>query len=102
VGNLPALLKGFLDRVMTPHFAFITCEGGTGDQGLLGGRSAQLITTMDTPPLIHRLVYRQPGPRALPGQPARALAQSKERQQCDDDDDGADDVDDVVHEMPLP
>ncbi|MDP3586203.1 MAG: NAD(P)H-dependent oxidoreductase [Thiobacillus sp.] len=64
-GTLPALLKGFLDRVLTPHFAFITCEGGTGYQGLLGGRSAQLITTMDTPPLIHRLVYRQPGRNAM-------------------------------------
>lgn len=64
-GTLPALLKGFLDRVLTPHFAFNTCEGGTGYQGLLGGRSAQLITTMDTPPLIHRLVYRQPGRNAM-------------------------------------
>jgi putative NADPH-quinone reductase/1,4-dihydroxy-2-naphthoate octaprenyltransferase len=64
-GTLPALLKGFLDRVLTPDFAFITCEGGTGYQGLLGGRSAQLITTMDTPPLIHRLVYRQPGRNAM-------------------------------------
>jgi 1,4-dihydroxy-2-naphthoate polyprenyltransferase len=64
-GTLPALLKGFLDRVFTPGFAFRTCEGGTGYQGLLGGRSAQLITTMDTPPLIHRLVYRQPGRNAM-------------------------------------
>lgn len=64
-GTLPALLKGFLDRVFTPGFAFRTCDGGTGYQGLLGGRSAQLITTMDTPPLIHRLVYRQPGRNAM-------------------------------------
>lgn len=64
-GTMPALLKGFLDRVLTPGFAFKTCEGGTGYQGLLGGRSAQLITTMDTPPLIHRLVYRQPGRNAM-------------------------------------
>jgi 1,4-dihydroxy-2-naphthoate octaprenyltransferase len=64
-GTMPALLKGFLDRVLTPGFAFNTCEGGTGYQGLLGGRSAQLITTMDTPPLIHRLVYRQPGRNAM-------------------------------------
>jgi 1,4-dihydroxy-2-naphthoate polyprenyltransferase len=64
-GTMPALLKGFLDRVFTPGFAFRTCEGGTGYQGLLGGRSAQLITTMDTPPLIHRLVYRQPGRQAM-------------------------------------
>ena len=64
-GTMPALLKGFLDRVLTPEFAFRTCEGGTGYQGLLGGRSAQLITTMDTPPLIHRLIYRQPGRNAM-------------------------------------
>ena len=64
-GTMPARLKGFLDRVLTPGFSFETCEGGTGYRGLLQGRSAQLITTMDTPPLIHRLIYRQPGINAL-------------------------------------
>jgi 1,4-dihydroxy-2-naphthoate polyprenyltransferase len=64
-GAMPALLKGFLDRILTPGFAFRTCEGGTGYEGLLQGRSAQLITTMDTPPLVHRLVYRQPGRNAM-------------------------------------
>lgn len=64
-GGAPALLKGFLDRLMAPGFAFETCEGGTGYQGLLQGRSAQLITTMDTPPLLHRLLYREPGKNAL-------------------------------------
>jgi hypothetical protein len=33
--------------------------------------------------------------------PLGFLAQSKERQECDDDDDCANDVDDVFHEMPL-
>lgn len=64
-GTTPALLKGFLDRLLAPGFAFRTCEGGIGYQGLLGGRSAQLITTMDTPPLIHRWLYRQPGRNAM-------------------------------------
>lgn len=64
-GTMPALLKGFLDRVMTPGFAFQSVDGGTGFEGLLGGRSAQLITTMDTPPLVHRLIYRRPGINAL-------------------------------------
>lgn len=64
-GGAPALLKGFLDRLMAPGFAFETCEGGIGYQGLLQDRSAQLITTMDTPPLVHRLLYRQPGKNAL-------------------------------------
>ena len=64
-GSTPALLKGFLDRVLTEGFSFRTCEGGSGYQGLLNGRSAQLITTMDTPPLIHRFIYRQPGRNAM-------------------------------------
>ncbi len=81
-GTMPALLKGFLDRLLAPGFAFRTCEGGIGYQGLLGGRSAQIITTMDTPPLIHRLLYRQPGRHAMARatlgfcgiRPVRALA----------------------------
>ena len=64
-GTTPALLKGFLDRLMSPGFAFRTCAGGIGYEGLLKGRSAQLITTMDTPPLIHRLLYREPGRNAM-------------------------------------
>lgn len=64
-GTIPALLKGFLDRVLTPGYSFNNCEGGTGYQGLLNGRSAQLITTMDTPPLVYRFFYRQPGRNAM-------------------------------------
>jgi 1,4-dihydroxy-2-naphthoate polyprenyltransferase len=64
-GTMPARLKGFLDRVLTPGYAFENCDGGSGYRGLLSGRSAQLITTMDTPPLIHRMVYRQPGRQAM-------------------------------------
>ena len=63
-GTFPALLKGFLDRVMTPGFAFRHVAHGKWDK-LLSGRSADLITTMDTPPLIYRFVYRAPGRQAL-------------------------------------
>src|SRR5688500_5896886 len=48
-GTLPALLKGFIDRVFTEGFAFNNIEGGTGYAPLLSGRTAQLITTMDSP-----------------------------------------------------
>jgi len=57
----PALLKGFLDRVLTSGFGFEEITGGTGYQGLLGPRSAQIITTMDTPAWVYRLIYRRSG-----------------------------------------
>jgi 1,4-dihydroxy-2-naphthoate octaprenyltransferase len=63
-GTFPALLKGFLDRVMTPGFAFRHVTHDKWDK-LLAGRTADLITTMDTPPLIYRLVYLAPGRQAL-------------------------------------
>ena len=64
-GTMPALLKGFIDRTFTAGFAFKEIEGGTGYEGLLRGKSAQLITTMDTPYLVYRLLYRAPGDNAM-------------------------------------
>ena len=63
-GTFPALLTGFLDRVMTPGFAFRHVTHNKWDK-LLAGRTADLITTMDTPPLIYRFVYLAPGRQAL-------------------------------------
>ncbi len=63
-GTYPAVLKGFLDRVMTPGFAFRHVDSGRWDR-LLRGRTADLITTMDTPPFVYRLIYRAPGRQAL-------------------------------------
>jgi putative NADPH-quinone reductase/1,4-dihydroxy-2-naphthoate octaprenyltransferase len=64
-GTMPALLKGFIDRVFISHFAFNEIEGGIGYEPLLGGRTAQLITTMDTPLLIYKLFYHAPGNNAM-------------------------------------
>ena len=64
-GTMPSLLKGFLDRVLLPGFAFRHAENAFGYEGLLRGRSAHLITTMDTPALVYRLVYRAPGHNAM-------------------------------------
>ncbi len=64
-GTMPALLKGFLDRVLTSGFAFEEIEGGTGYAPLLRGRSAQIITTMDTPLFVYKLIYRSPGHHAM-------------------------------------
>ena len=60
-GALPGLLKGFIDRVFLPGFAFKYHEGSMGWDRLLTGKSAQLIVTMDSPPWYYRWVSRMPG-----------------------------------------
>lgn len=62
---MPALLKGWIDRVFVSGWAFSMPEGAILWDKLLKGRSARLITTMDTPPLIHRWLFRAPGLTAL-------------------------------------
>lgn len=65
-GCTPALLKGFLDRVITPGFGFrFKARDSLAWEKLWRGKSTQMITTMDTPPAIYRWVYRQPGSNAL-------------------------------------
>lgn len=64
-GGIPALLKGFLDRTMLPGFAFKYQKGKAFPAKLLGGRSAHLLVTMDTPPWYYRLVYRAPAIRQM-------------------------------------
>ena len=62
-GTTPALLKGFLDRVLAPGFAFT--ENERGYVPLLGGKSAELLTTMDTPCWVYRWIYGAPGHKAM-------------------------------------
>src|SRR5690554_2304190 len=64
-GTMPALLKGFLDRVLIPGFAFEEREHPFEWDKLLKGKSAQLITTMDTPKWVYRWIYRAPGRHAM-------------------------------------
>lgn len=64
-GGIPALLKGFLDRIMLPGFAFKYQKGKAFPAKLLTGRSAHLLVTMDTPPWYYRLVYRAPAIRQM-------------------------------------
>jgi putative NADPH-quinone reductase/1,4-dihydroxy-2-naphthoate octaprenyltransferase len=59
----PARLHGFLDRVLLPGFAFGEHDGRF--EGLLRGRTAHLLCTMDMPPWVYRLIYRAPGYGAM-------------------------------------
>lgn len=63
-GTMPALLKGWLDRMLLPGFAFTEREDGGWD-GLLSGRSATLVSTMDTPLWVFRWILRAPSVQAL-------------------------------------
>ena len=60
-GAMPALLKGLFDRVLLPGYAFKYRPDSPFWDKLLAGRSAHVITTMDTPPWYYWLVYTRPG-----------------------------------------
>ena len=59
-GSMPAIMKGMFDRLFLPGYAFKYRENSQLWDKLLVGRSAHVITTMDTPPWYFRLVYRNP------------------------------------------
>jgi NAD(P)H dehydrogenase (quinone) len=50
-------LKGLIDRVWMPGFAYHFIHGGNWWQRLLKGRSASMIITSDTAPIVQRLVF---------------------------------------------
>lgn len=58
LGDMPALLKGFLEQVARPGFAFKK-EGNNpfGHKGL-SGRSAGVVVTMGMPALVYRWYFR--------------------------------------------
>ncbi|MGO4547741.1 NAD(P)H-dependent oxidoreductase [Paenibacillus sp. 2TAB23] len=60
-GAMPAILKGFIDRVFLPGFAFKYRENSSLWDKLLNGKSAHLIVTSDTPSWYNRLIYRRAG-----------------------------------------
>jgi NAD(P)H dehydrogenase (quinone) len=60
-GAMPAILKGFIDRVFLPGFAFKYRENSSLWDKLLTGKSAHLIVTSDTPSWYNRLIYRRAG-----------------------------------------
>lgn len=61
----PALLKGFIDRVFIPGFAFKYREKGPLWDKLLKGKTAQLLVTMDTPKWYYWLINKRPGHNSM-------------------------------------
>ncbi|MCE9578849.1 MAG: NAD(P)H-dependent oxidoreductase [Deltaproteobacteria bacterium] len=60
----PTLVRGFIERVFLPGWAF-RFEGHALPTGLLRGRSARVIATMDTPGWWYRLIQRRTMHRSL-------------------------------------
>jgi NAD(P)H dehydrogenase (quinone) len=60
-GTIPALLKGFIERVFLPGFAVNFRENSPWWDKLLSGRSARLIVTLNTPSFYYRWVFGRPG-----------------------------------------
>lgn len=65
LGDMPALLKAFLEQVARPGFAF-TAEGNNpfGHKGLTG-RSARVVATMGMPALVYRWYFRAHSVKSL-------------------------------------
>ncbi len=65
LGDMPALLKAFLEQVARPGFAFRDDgNGGFGKKGLTG-RSARVVVTMGMPALVYRYYFRAHSVKSL-------------------------------------
>ncbi len=66
LGDMPAILKGFLEQVARPGFAFKREEGGSpwGNKALTG-RSARVVVTMGMPAIVYRWYFRAHSVRSL-------------------------------------
>lgn len=64
-GGLPAILKGFIDRLFLPTFAFAYRENSIFWDKLLTGKTAHIITTLDQPSWYYKLIYREPSTKQL-------------------------------------
>ena len=63
--DLPAVLKGFIDRVFLPGFAFKYHSKGPFWDKLLKGRSGHVIYTQDSPGWYYRLFLGRPTVKSL-------------------------------------
>jgi putative NADPH-quinone reductase len=66
-GSVPAIMKGFLDRVLLPGFAFEKRENSVWWDTLFNTKSARIICTLDQPGWFYRLRYAAPSHHAIKG-----------------------------------
>lgn len=65
LGDMPALLKGFLEQVARPNFAFKPEGKNPLAKKGLAGRSARVVVTMGMPALIYRWYFLAHSIRSL-------------------------------------
>lgn len=63
--SVPAVMKGFLDRVLLPGFAFNKRENSLWCDKCLTGKTARIICTLDQPAWYYRLIYGNPSHNAM-------------------------------------
>lgn len=59
-GGLPALTKGFIDRLFLPGYAFKYRKDSVFWDKLLSGKTARILTSMDQPGWYYWLMYGRP------------------------------------------
>lgn len=64
-GGLPAMLKGFIDRVFLPGFVFQYRENSVWWDKLLTRKTARIITTLDQPSWYYWLMFGRPSVNQL-------------------------------------
>ena len=64
-GGLPAITKGFIDRLFLPGIVFQYRENSVRWDKLLTGRTAHIITTLDQPGLYYWFAFGRPSVNQL-------------------------------------
>ncbi|MCX2453918.1 NAD(P)H-dependent oxidoreductase [Pedobacter sp. PLR] len=59
-GGMPAIMKGFIDRLFLPGLTYQYRENSIFWDKLLTGKTARIITTMDQPAWYYRFIYGNP------------------------------------------
>lgn len=64
-GSVPAILKGFIDRVFLPGIVFEKIENSVWWKRLLTGRTGHIVSTLDQPAWYYWLNYGRPSYHAM-------------------------------------
>ncbi|MEZ4970384.1 MAG: NAD(P)H-dependent oxidoreductase [Flavobacteriaceae bacterium] len=64
-GSVPAMMKGFLDRVLLPGFAFQKRQNSLWWDKLITAKTSRIICTMDQPSWYYKWFYGSPSHNAI-------------------------------------